>query len=178
MMLTGLIFKAGGGWAAHCDIAGVWTQGMTRKEAVENLAEAVELRVDRQGFKATVTKLGAPGDEAVLIEPSEPGLLAAAILKYQRQRNRLSLADIERALGPANRRSYASYEQGQSEPSLSKFRELLAAVAPDMVLTVGPRVVTSGAKRKSLAKSFLRRRAAAELRSAGRGRTRTKASRG
>jgi len=159
MMLIGRIFKEGGGWSAHCEIVGVWTQGPTRKEAAENLAEAVELRVNRRGFKAKVTKLGAPGDEAVLIEPSEPALLAARVLRYQRERNQLSLADVERAMGVSNGSTYASYEQGQCEPSLTTFCELLAVVAPNMAVTVRPRVPSSTPKRKASRESVRRRRA-------------------
>jgi transcriptional regulator with XRE-family HTH domain len=52
----------------------------------------------------------------------------------------LSLADVAKLLGASSRNAYASYEQGRTEPTLGKFRELLLAVAPDMTLTVGPRI--------------------------------------
>jgi DNA-binding XRE family transcriptional regulator len=107
-----------------------------------NLAEVVELRVDRAGFEATVSELEKQGRNAfaVIVESSDPAWLAAAVLKYQRARNGMSLADVAKSLGAASRNAYASYEQGTREPTLGKFRELLGAVAPEMTLILGPRV--------------------------------------
>jgi DNA-binding XRE family transcriptional regulator len=146
MMLIGTIAKQEGPWwSADCDIVGAFTQGRSRKEAAAMLAEVVELKVNRPGFKVTVTEVGPSGEQSfrVAIDASEPALLAAEVLKYQREMHNLSLADVAKALGVSSRNAYARYEQGKSEPSLSKFRELLAVVAPEMALTVGPR---SGAR--------------------------------
>jgi hypothetical protein len=141
-MLIGHIEKQGRWWLAECEVVGAFTQGRSRAEAMENLVEVVELRVDREGFAARVSVLEKRGRNAfaVIVEPSNPAWLAVAVLKYQRARNRLSLADVARWLGAASRNSYASYEQGTREPTLGKFRELLGAVAPEMTLILGPRV--------------------------------------
>lgn len=154
MMLIGRVFKEGAGWSAHCEIVGVFTQGPSRKVAIANLAEAIELKVERAGFKVTVTEHGgvADGTGSVFVEANEPAMLGAEVLKYQREINKLSLADVAKALGSSSRNAYASYEQGQREPSLSKFRELLAVVAPDMALIVGPRAAASP-RRKPKARS-------------------------
>ena len=80
------------------------------------------------------------GRIAVLVDATEPSLLAAQVLKYQREVHGLSLADVAKMLGSSSRNAYASYEQGRTEPTLGKFRELLMAVAPDMALIVGPRI--------------------------------------
>jgi DNA-binding XRE family transcriptional regulator len=145
-MLIGRIEKQGRWWVAECEIVGAFTQGRSRTEAMKNLAEVVELRVNRDAFKATVTELEKQGRSAfaVIVEPSEPVWLAAAVLKYQRARNGMSLADVAKSLGAASRNAYASYEQGAREPTLGKFRELLEAVAPEMTLILGPRVGLRG----------------------------------
>lgn len=87
-MLIGRIEKHGGWWVAVCEIVGAFTQGRSRKEAMDNLAEVVELRVDRPRFKATVTELEPIRRDVftVLVEPSEPAWLATAVLRYQRAR--------------------------------------------------------------------------------------------
>jgi hypothetical protein len=140
-MLIGRIEKHGRWWVALCEIVGAFTQGRSRRGAMDNLAEVIELRVDRPRFKATVTELEPVRRDVftVLIEPSEPAWLAAAVLRYQRLRRGLSLADVASSLGAASRNAYASYEQGQREPTLGKFRELLRAVAPEMALVLEPR---------------------------------------
>lgn len=81
---------------------------------------------------------GDRGERAVLIDSTAPAMLCAAVLRYQRGRSKLSLADVAERLGKS-RNTYATYERGVREPSLSQFRELLAAVAPDLALLVGPR---------------------------------------
>ena len=141
MMLTGRIFRESTGWSAHCDIVGIYTQGRSLKEATANLAEAIELRSGRDGLEIAVSDLGVAADDshAVFIDSTEPAVLAAAVLRYQREKNHLSLSDVAKRLGASSLNAYAAYEQGSRKPSLGKFRELLAVVAPDLVLSVGPK---------------------------------------
>lgn len=138
MMLTGRIFKSDTSsfWLAEAPMIGVYTQGRTRAEAVEMLADAVREVVHHAGFAVKIHK--STGSE-VLIEANKPKLLAAQVLKYQRETHKLSLADVAKNLKSSSRNAYAAYEQGRTEPTISKFVELLAAVAPEMTLTVGPR---------------------------------------
>lgn len=128
-------------WSADVAAIGAFTQGTSRKDAASMLAEVIELMVGRSGFKVTVTEIGEDnGGIAVLVDATEPSRLAAQVLKYQREVHGLSLADVAKMLGSSSRNAYASYEQGRTEPTLGKFRELLMAVAPDMALIVGPRI--------------------------------------
>jgi hypothetical protein len=140
-MLIGHIERHGPWWVAICDIIGAFTQGRSKAEAIRNLVEVIELRVDRAGFSADVRELSKQGRHSVrvLVEPSEPAALAAAILRYQRAHHRLSLADVARSLGAASRNAYAAYERGEREPTLGKFRELLGVVAPEVTLILGAR---------------------------------------
>jgi hypothetical protein len=154
-MLIGRIAKQDGSlWSAEAEVIGAFTQGTSRKDAASMLAEVIELMVGHPGFKVTVTEIGKDhGAITVLIDASEPSRLAAQVLKYQREVHGLSLADVAKLLGSSSRNAYASYEQGRTEPTLGKFRELLMAVAPDMALTVGPRLgprsASSTPKRKT-----------------------------
>lgn len=143
-MLVGKIFKSSTSpmWLAESPIIGVYTQGRTRAEAEEMLVDAVQEVVHRPGFTVTLTKLDG---DSVLIDANDPVALAAYVLKYQREAHGLSLADVAKRLGTSSRNAYASYEQGRTEPTLSKYRELLKAVAPEVALWVGE----SEAKAKS-----------------------------
>ncbi len=149
MMLVGRIEKAEGSWwYAECPIVGAYTQGKSRKDAATMLADCVQTLVGRDGVAITVTEAGESPDGgfAVMLEANEPARLAALVLTYQREKNKLSLADVAKKLGASSRNAYARYEQGVSVPSLDKYAELLAVVAPDMALVVGPR---SSTKRKA-----------------------------
>src|SRR5262249_43413357 len=117
MMLTGRIWKeTKRWWAAEAPIAGVYTQGRSRKDAAAMLADAFESLISRPGFRVTVTD--EANSDHVLIEANEPSALAAYVLKYQREVHGLSLAQVAKTLGASSRNAYARYEQGTSVPTL------------------------------------------------------------
>jgi len=159
-MLIGRIAKQDGSlWSAEVEAIGAFTQGTSRKDAASMLAEVIELMVGRPGFKVTTTEIGEDnGAIVVLVDATEPSRLAAQVLKYQREVHGLSLAAVAKLLGASSRNAYASYEQGRTEPTLGKFRELLMAVAPDMALTIGPRIGPRPAGRIRKAKAATRAR--------------------
>ena len=61
----------------------------------------------------------------------EGDLILPQLLRRQRERSGLSLAEAAARLGAKSRNAYARYEQGTSVPTLDKLTELLQAVAPD-----------------------------------------------
>lgn len=148
-MLIGKIAKESGPWwSAEVDLIGAYTQGRSRKDAAAMLVDLVETMLEREGVRVTVTEVGLVGGNAyeVLVECSEPALLAARVLRYQREVHGMSIADVARKLGALSRNAYASYEQGRTEPTLAKFRELLAVVAPDAAMFIGSKRPTVAAR--------------------------------
>jgi hypothetical protein len=137
MMITGRIWKNVAWWLAESLIADVMTQGKSRSEARAMLADAIESLVDLDTFEVTVKDDGVDG--AVTIEASDPGALAALVLKRQRHASGLSLADVAKKLGQTSRNAYARYEQGRAVPTLDKFEQLLRVVAPDIGVTIAAR---------------------------------------
>lgn len=159
MMLVGRIEKEEGPfWSAHVDIIGAFTHGNSRAEAFEVLAELIESMVERPGFKVTIRGYPNGGDGAVVIEANEPALLAAQVLKHQRELSGLSLAQVARKLGARSRNGYARYEQGESVPTIDKLTELLSVVAPsvDLVLATGVPPPTRRRLRSSVRRSHHR----------------------
>lgn len=144
MMLLGRVAKQKGPfWSADIESIGAHTQGTSRADAIDMLASLVRLQVGHDGFEVTITEVGTDDDGATIvrIESDKPALLAAQVLRHQREIHQLTLADVAKRLGVSSRNSYAAYEQGKREPSLSKYLELLAVVAPELTLTVDLRVV-------------------------------------
>jgi transcriptional regulator with XRE-family HTH domain len=142
MMITGKIAKQEGvWWSAEAPIAGVYTQGKSRKDAMVMLGLAFEDLINRPAFKVKVTEHG-PGGE-VLVEANEPAVLVAHVLKYQRETHGLSLADVQKALGESSRTTYARYERGQVVPSLQKLIDALRAVAPELGVVIEERAAVS-----------------------------------
>jgi len=172
-MLTGRL-RAGQGaehglWSAECEMIGAFTQGHGREDACDMLRSLVELQVDRKRFRAVVTVIGEEADSTVrvLVDANDPVALAAAVLRYQRQVHGLTIAQVAKKLGSTNHNSYAAYERAEREPSMSKYRELLHAIAPELRFTIGGELehkprgrslrAKSGSKRSS--KSPTKRRA-------------------
>jgi transcriptional regulator with XRE-family HTH domain len=54
----------------------------------------------------------------------------ALLLRRQRERHGLTLAQAAERLGQRSKNAYARYEQGKSMPTVEKLEQLLQAIAP------------------------------------------------
>lgn len=133
MRFAGRTFRSGRYWAVEVPDLGLHTQGTSRANAHTMAAEALEIIVDRAGFKATVY----PGTRGYFeITGNDQAALIALFLGEQRRARGLSLAQVSGRLGLKSRNAYARYEQGRSVPTVDKLAKLLAALDPgrDFVL--------------------------------------------
>jgi predicted RNase H-like HicB family nuclease/DNA-binding XRE family transcriptional regulator len=133
MRLHGRVYKDGKFWLAEIPLLDAMTQGRTRKEAFAMVADLLETLANRPGFSIQVH----PGKhEAFEISATDSRRLISLVLRRQRERSGLSLAEAAARLGVKSRNAYARYERGTSAPTLEKLTELLQAVAPgqDFVL--------------------------------------------
>ncbi len=134
MRFAGRVVKSGRYWAVVVPILDVATQGRSKKEALEMIADAVKSLVNKPGFRALVF----PGSGSTFeIGASDDAALAALLLRRARARAGLSLAEVAARLGAKSVNGYARYEQGRSVPSIRKLSRLYAAVnrTGDFVLT-------------------------------------------
>ena len=146
MRFAGRIFKDGHFWVIEVPVLGVMTQGRTKKEAFEMIADAIESLVNKPGFRIEV--FAGKGDYFE-IGSSDQGLLTAFLLRRQRLKQGLSLEEVTRVLGAKSLNAYARYEQGKSVPTVSKFHQLLSAVSPSsFVLAESQDAVVKKVKRK------------------------------
>jgi hypothetical protein len=133
MRLHGRVYKDGKFWLAEVPILDAMTQGHTRKEALAMVADLLETLANRPGFSVQV-HLGK--HEEFEVSATDIRGLLSLLLRRQRERSGLSLAEAAARLGAKSRNAYARYERGTSVPTLDKLTELLQAVAPgqDFVL--------------------------------------------
>ena len=136
MRFAGRVFKEGKFWAIEVPILGIVTQGRTKKDAFEMIADAIEALVNKPEFKIDVF----PGKgEYFEIGSVDQGILIAFLLRRQRAKRGLSLSDVTKILGAKSQNTYARYEQGKSIPTVSKLNQLLTAVSThDFVLVESP----------------------------------------
>jgi len=128
MRLSGRVFKSGKFWVIEVPILGVVTQGYTKKEAYEMIADVIESLVNKKGFKVDV--FSGKGEYFEIGSP-DLSTLTAFLLRRQRMKQGLTLAEVAKRLGAKSHNTYARYEQGKSIPTIEKFSKLLSALSPD-----------------------------------------------
>lgn len=128
MRLAGRVFKVGKYWAIEVPILDVVTQGHTKKEAYEMIADAIESLVNKKGFKVEVFPGKGPYFE---LGSTDLLTLTAFLLRRQRMKQGLTLVEVAKRLGAKSHNTYARYEQGKSIPTIEKFNKLLSALSPD-----------------------------------------------
>ncbi len=134
MRFEGRVFKSGRYWAIEVPILSVVTQGQTKNEAFEMIADAIEVLVNKPPFEVGVF----PGEgEYFEVGASDEATLTAFLLRRERIKSGLTLAEVARRLGSKSLNTYARYEQGRSVPTVPKLSKLLSALASgkDFVLT-------------------------------------------
>ena len=125
MRFKGKVWKDGKFWLIEVPALDVMTQGNTKREALEMIADAIEVLVDKPDFKIEVH--AGRGDE-IEVGSEDIGLLTALFLQRRRQASGLTLAETAKRLGAKSHNAYARYEQGKSVPTIEKLVELLSVV--------------------------------------------------
>lgn len=125
--------KDGRFWVAEVPVFDALTQGRSRKEALVMTEDWFRTMVGHRGFTVAVE---AVRDHEFEVFAADSRSMISLLLRRQRQKSGLSLAQIAERLGAKSRNAYARYEQGVSVPTVDKLDELLRAVAPgrDLVL--------------------------------------------
>ena len=127
MRFEGKIFRSGKWWLAEIPLLDAMTQGRTRKEALEMVADWLETMIGRKEFRATVFPRGKAEFE---VAGSNAAAMTALLLRRRREASGSSLRDIASRLGAASRNAYARYERGDAVPTVEKLDALLKATSP------------------------------------------------
>ena len=127
MKFQGSLRKDGRFWLADVPVFDAMTQGRTRKEALAMIADWFATVIDREGFAVTVEPVRSDGFE---IGSSDARVMIGLMLRRQRERSGLSVAQVARQLGLRSDAAYARYERGLAVPTVDKLDELLRVVAP------------------------------------------------
>jgi predicted RNase H-like HicB family nuclease len=133
MRFSGLIYKHGRQWLAEVPIFDAITQGETRREALEMIEDWFTTMVDRPGFRVRIHHAKRSEFQ---ISGDDTAAMISLLLRRQRQRSRLSLAEAAERLGAKSRNAYARYESGASVPTVVKLEALLKAISPDHDIVV------------------------------------------
>lgn len=123
-------------WGVSISVIGLHTQGKSKSNALAMAADAIELLVDKPGFKVSCEK-GKEND--FLVSAEDTATFLAFILSRIRTESNLTAREAALALNSPSPNAYARYEQGRAVPRLDTLEELIHAVNPalNLVLRVG-----------------------------------------
>ena len=139
MRLSGRVYKDGKFWLAEVPILDAMTQGHTKKEALAMVEDLLETLANPPGFSVTTHPVTKENFE--ISSPDTRGLVSL-LLRRQRERSGLSLAEAAGRLGAKSRNAYARYERGTSGLTVEKLNELLQAVSSGRDFVLGKSIET------------------------------------
>ena len=131
MRFEGRVTKDGKHWRVEIPAFDAMMQGRTKEEAYGMAQDLIEMMAYTRGFRVTVYPRG---NEEFEIGANRTGVLVALLLRRQRERHGLSLAQAARRLGQRSRNAYARYERGEAIPTVEKLDRLLDAIAPHQAI--------------------------------------------
>lgn len=134
MELEGTVFKDGKHWIIEVPSINLMSQGRTKKEALEMIADAAvglaecyfenEIKND---FSISATEFGKG---VVGISSNYSKLLLALSLRRQREKSGTTVREASARLGSKSPNAYAQYEKGKTRIPLEKYDLLLKAANP------------------------------------------------
>lgn len=133
MRFSGRIYKDGKFWLAEIPILDLMTQGRTKKEAYEMVADMLESLLNKKDFKVVVYK---KSKESFEVGSKESKHMISLLLQRKREISGLSLSQVANLMDVSSRNTYARYEQGRSVPTVEKLHELLHAVCPNSDIVI------------------------------------------
>lgn len=139
MRFSGKIYKDGKFWLAEIPILDLMTQGRTKREAYEMVADMLDTMVNQKDFEITVFK---GKKDTFEVGSSDAKYFVRLLLQRKRELSGLSLSQVASRLGMSSRNTYARYEQGKSVPSVEKLNDLLRAVCPETDIVIGESMIS------------------------------------
>ena len=139
MRFSGKIYKDGKFWLAEIPILDLMTQGRTKREAYEMVADMLDTMVNQKDFEITVFK---GKKDTCEVGSSDAKYFVRLLLQRKWELSGLSLAQVASRLGMSSRNTYARYEQGKSVPSVEKLNDLLRAVCPETDIVIGESTIS------------------------------------
>ena len=139
MRFSGNMHKDGKFWLAEIPILDLMTQGRTKREAYEMVADMLDTMVNQKDFEITVFK---GKKDTFEVGSSDAKYFVRLLLQRKRELSGLSLSQVASRLGMSSRNTYARYEQGKSVPSVEKLNDLLRAVCPETDIVIGESTIS------------------------------------
>lgn len=129
MWIEGNLTRDGKYWLAEFPGFAAFTQGRTKKEALEMARDMLEGLAEAEGFDMDISVVAA-GSNMLRAGADDVKSFTAFILRRWRQAHNITLRQAAEQLGATSLTAYARYEQGHSEPSVSMLEKLIQSISP------------------------------------------------
>ena len=127
MKFEGRLTRDGRHWLADIPAFDAMTQGRTKREALAMVEDLVRTMAGVPRLGVSVESTGRASFE---VGSNRLDVMIGLLLRRQRERQGLTLAQAAARLGQRSPNAYARYEQGRAMPTVEKLEQLLEAVAP------------------------------------------------
>ena len=128
LAFEGHVYKDGKFWLVEMPGLNLMTQGRSKAEAYKMAKSVVIDACGKDHLKLHLVK--SPGN-TFLILSEDTDTLIPLLLKKQRQKANLTVAQAAKRLGSNSSNAYGVYEYGRAKPTLKKLEQLLSAVNPE-----------------------------------------------
>jgi hypothetical protein len=116
-------------WGVEIPLLAIFTQGKGKSDAYAMAADAIEILVEKKGFKVMCEPNGG---NSFTVTSKDTATFVAFVLGRIRERYGLTAREVARRLNSKSPNAYARYEQGKSIPTIEKLEELLKAIDPKL----------------------------------------------
>lgn len=131
MRVEGKVWKDKKFWLIEVPAMDLMTQAKSRSEAFDMLKDAIGSLQNKKRFPIKFAEID---HKHFYVSSTHAKQMVAFILLRLRTKKGLSLEDVRERLGAKSRNAYSQYEQGRTEPSVSKMDELLQALDFSLVV--------------------------------------------
>lgn len=133
MVLEGRVFKDKSLWLSEIPALDAMTQGRSKKEAIEMVADWIRSIINDPNLEVSVIERQG----LLFVELPVTAPVIALLLQKNRERQGLSVREMAERLGFKSHNAYAQYERGKVEPSLSQLERFLNETERPFKIKVG-----------------------------------------
>jgi len=125
--LEGKVWKSNKGkyWIAYIEFLDINTQGISERDSLAMIKDAIESLINKKGFKITIKSIDG---HKFSIGSSDTKTWLGFILQRLRMKAGLTIEEVARRMGSTSKNAYARYEHGKTIPGLDKLSQILEAI--------------------------------------------------
>ena len=147
MILKGKVWKDGKFWLIECKELGVLTQGHSKTEAFEMMADWVHTALDDSSVNIEFTE--GTRDGVFEIRFSDVQKVYALLIKYARESQDLTFSDVARRLKLRSRSNAKHYESGKNSMTIGTFHKVMRALGLEVQVSLKKVADQPAKKRKA-----------------------------